>query len=81
MFANHLPRIGVLNWSSDSTGCVCGGREEYAIILSLFFLNIYGSFLAGLCPEAVEKAVSLIFRKLRLLSNMRHSPVGYPLAF
>ncbi len=33
------------------------------------------------CPEAVEKTVSHIFRQLRLLSNMRHSPVGYPLAF
>ncbi len=33
------------------------------------------------CPEAVEKTVSHMFRKLRLLSNMRHSPVGYPLAF
>ncbi len=33
------------------------------------------------CPEAVEKTVSHIFRKLRLLSNMRHSSVGYPLAF
>ncbi len=32
-------------------------------------------------PEAVEKTVSHMFRKLRLLSNMRHSPVGYPLAF
>ncbi len=31
--------------------------------------------------EAVEKTVSYMFRKLRLLSNMRHSPVGYPLAF
>ncbi len=26
------------------------------------------------CPEAVEKTVSLMFRELRLLSNMRHSP-------
>ncbi len=33
------------------------------------------------CPEAVEKTVSHMFRKLRLLSNMLHSPVGYPLAF
>ncbi len=33
------------------------------------------------CPEAVEKPVSHMFRKSRLLSNMRHSPVGYPLAF
>ncbi len=32
------------------------------------------------CPEAVDQTVSLMFRKLRLLSNMRHSPVGYPLA-
>ncbi len=33
------------------------------------------------CPEAVEKTVSHMFGKLKLLSNMRHSPVGYPLAF
>ncbi len=33
------------------------------------------------CPEAVAKTVSHMFRKLRLLSNVRHSPVGYPLAF
>ncbi len=33
------------------------------------------------CPEAVEKTVSHMFRKLRFLNNMRHSPVGYPLAF
>ncbi len=33
-----LPRIGVLNGNSDSTGCVRGGREENAIILSLFIL-------------------------------------------
>ncbi len=33
------------------------------------------------CPEAVEKTVSYMFRKLRLLSNMLYSPVGYPLAF
>ncbi len=33
------------------------------------------------CPEAVEKTVRHMFRKLRLLSNMRHPPVGYPLAF
>ncbi len=39
VFANHLPRIGVLNGNSNSTGCVHGGREEYAIILS-FFINI-----------------------------------------
>ncbi len=36
VFANHLPRIGVLNGNSDSTGCVRGGRDEYAIILSFF---------------------------------------------
>ncbi len=33
------------------------------------------------CPEAVEKTVSHMFRNMRLLGNMRHSPVGYPLAF
>ncbi len=32
VFANHLPRIGVLNENGDSTVCVRGGREEYAII-------------------------------------------------
>ncbi len=37
VFANHLPRIGVLSGNSDSTGCVCGGREEYVIILSFFY--------------------------------------------
>ncbi len=36
VFANHLPRIGVLNGNSDSLGCVHGRREEYAIILSFF---------------------------------------------
>ncbi len=36
VFANHLPRIGVLNGNSDSTGCVRGGREEYAIIFFLY---------------------------------------------
>ncbi len=25
VFANHLPRIGVLNGNSDCTGCVRGG--------------------------------------------------------
>ncbi len=34
VFANHLPRIGVLNGNSDSTGCVRGGNEEYAMMLS-----------------------------------------------
>ncbi len=45
VFAHHLPRIGVLNGNSDSTGCVHGGREEYAIMLS-FLLYIYGFFAA-----------------------------------
>ncbi len=40
MFANHLPRIGVLNGNSDSTGCVRGGREQYVIILS-FFIHLW----------------------------------------
>ncbi len=31
-------------------------------------------------PEAIDKTASLIFRKLRLLNTMRHSPVGYLLA-
>ncbi len=38
VFDNHLPRIGVLN---DSTGCVLGGREDYAIILSFFLIFIW----------------------------------------
>ncbi len=41
MFANHLPRIGVLNGNNNSTGCVRGWREEYAIILSFFYIFIY----------------------------------------
>ncbi len=40
-----------------------------------YVVGLYG------CPEAAKKTVSHMFRKLRLLSNMRHSPVGYPLAF
>ncbi len=32
-------------------------------------------------PEAVEKTVSHMFRKLRPLTTMRPSPVEYPLAF
>ncbi len=36
MFANHLPRVGVLNGNCDRTGRVRGGREEYAIIYSFF---------------------------------------------
>ncbi len=44
VFANHLPRIGVFNGNSDSTGCVRGGREEYAIILS-FFVYTFMVFL------------------------------------
>ncbi len=40
-----LPRIGVLNGNSGSKGCVRGGREEYAIILSFFSLYIYGFFV------------------------------------
>ncbi len=39
VFANHLPRISALNGSSDSTGCVRGGREKSAIILSFFIHN------------------------------------------
>ncbi len=41
MFANDLPRIGVLDGNSGSTGCVRGGREECVTILS-FFLYTYG---------------------------------------
>ncbi len=37
VFANHLPRIGVLNGNSDSTGCVRGGREDCAIILCFIY--------------------------------------------
>ncbi len=33
------------------------------------------------CPEAVEKTVSHIFRNMRLLNNMRYSPVGYDFTF
>ncbi len=40
MFANQLKRIGVLNGNSGSTGCVRRGREEYAIILSFFFIHV-----------------------------------------
>ncbi len=36
VFANHLPRIGILNENNDETGSVSGGREEYVIILSFF---------------------------------------------
>ncbi len=43
VFANHSPRIGILNGKNDSAGCVRGGREEYAIILS-FFLYLYVFF-------------------------------------
>ncbi len=41
MFANHLPRIGVLNGNNGSKGCVRGGREEYAIILSFFYTFMF----------------------------------------
>ncbi len=41
VFANHMPRIGILNVNCDRTVCVRGGRDEYAIILS-FFLYVYG---------------------------------------
>ncbi len=42
VFANHLPRIVVLNGNSDSTGCVRGGRRSMP---SFFFFNAYGYFL------------------------------------
>ncbi len=41
VFANQLPRIGVVNGNSGSTGCVLRGREEYAIILSFFFVHLW----------------------------------------
>ncbi len=37
VFANHLPRIGVLNGNIDSTGCVRGGRGS----MPLFYLFLY----------------------------------------
>ncbi len=43
VFANHLPRIGVLIWNSDGTGCVRGGGRSVPSF-NLFFLNIYGFF-------------------------------------
>ncbi len=49
MFAYHLTKIGVLNGNSDSTGCVRGGREYYAIIL-LFFVYI---FMVSLIQECL----------------------------
>ncbi len=51
----------------------------YLIVVNHISLgNVVGHY--G-CPEVVEKTVSLMFSKLRLLSDMHHSPVGYPLAF
>ncbi len=47
VFAHHLPKIGVLNGNSDSTSCVRGGREEYAILfihLWFFFCSDTGLF-------------------------------------
>ncbi len=39
---NHLSRIGVLNGKKgDNTGCVLGGRKDYAIILSFFLIFIW----------------------------------------
>ncbi len=36
LFANHLPRIGILNGSNDSTACVCGEGEEFCSHIVLF---------------------------------------------
>ncbi len=41
VFVYQLPRIGVLNGNGGSTGCVRRGREEYAIILSFFFIHLW----------------------------------------
>ncbi len=47
MFANQLPRVGVLNGK---------GREEYAIILSFFFIH--------LCFFVAIQALSASFNSL-----------------
>ncbi len=41
VLANHLPTIGVLNGDNDITGCVRGGREEYAITLPFFYIVMF----------------------------------------
>ncbi len=43
MFANQLPRIGVLNGNSGSTGCVRRARRSMPSFY-IFSLNIYGFF-------------------------------------
>ncbi len=40
VFANHLPRTGIFTGNNDSTACVRGGREEYAISLSFFIIYL-----------------------------------------
>ncbi len=62
MLANHLPRIRVLNGNSDSTGCVHGGREEYAIILSFF---IHLCFLSRLSAAPIYKGDTVGLRRGR----------------
>ncbi len=56
VFAYHLARTAVLNGNNDSTGCVRGGREEYAILISFLYICV---FLAIQALSASFNALSL----------------------
>ncbi len=41
VFANHLPRIRILNGNNGSSGCVCGRGEEGVCHHFIFFSYIF----------------------------------------
>ncbi len=76
----------VLSGQSSRTTCLSKFGDFRGQTMVTYLIDVNRISLGNVVghygrPEAVEKTVSHMFRKLRLLSNLRHSPVGYPLAF